>query len=240
MARPAVAWAIIWVMSGSCLGHVWIMSGSCLGHAQRGVSMSIRVVLAIGFDPWWFEGQRRSWQLSGNFVTSVGTTAEAIRQFRDGDFDAVLLGRSLLRKTKERIIEWIRSTGSTVPVLCVVEPTSACAMCEFGMTNGEPSMLLRRIGELLDQQTVSTAELAAAQFRGPRRPASAGPGVPRRAAFSGPVAEPCQNPDALHARFPGDRSPCFAIRLRPSSGGSKEVAAVEPLRTQARRVARAS
>lgn len=201
--------------------------------------MSIRVVLAIGFDPWWFEAQRSAWQTSGNFVTPAGSTAEAIRQFHDGDFDAVLLGRSIPQKSKEQIISWIRSTGSTVPVVCVVEPSSACVACEFGTTSGEPSILMRRIGELLEQpakKPVGTAKAAGADAQAGRRSAGVSRSVLRHGTLRGPAGEGQVD---LFPQFPGAESPCFSIRLQASDDASAGVSVPAPVRARERRAAKA-
>ncbi len=111
--------------------------------------MPVTVVLAIGFDPWVFESQRAVWQSAGHFVSPTGDVNEAISHFRDGDFDAVLLGGSLPPASRERIISLIRSSGSSVPVLCASEPSGNCQACEFAAGKSEPEALMQKIKELL-------------------------------------------------------------------------------------------
>jgi hypothetical protein len=111
--------------------------------------MPVTVVLAIGFDPWLFESQRTLWRSSGHFVTPATSISEGINHFRDGDFDAVLLGGMLSEESRERIISLIRSSGSTIPILCVLEPSGKCKACEFAATASEPAAVMQQIAKLL-------------------------------------------------------------------------------------------
>jgi hypothetical protein len=111
--------------------------------------MPVTVVLAIGLDPWLFESQRTLWRSSGHFVTPAASITEGISHFRDGDFDAVLLGDLLSELSRERIISLIRSSGSTVPVLCLAEASANCEACEFAAPDSEPTAVMRRITGLL-------------------------------------------------------------------------------------------
>jgi DNA-binding response OmpR family regulator len=136
--------------------------------------MSVTVVLAIGFDPWLLESQRAVWRSSGHFVTPAGSLGEAIDQFRDGDFDAVLLGEALSAEGRERVISSILGSGSRVPVLCVTEPSSECKTCEFG-ANGDPTVLMRRIREMLVAPRKKPAVSVAVASADDRAPAFRGP-----------------------------------------------------------------
>ena len=136
--------------------------------------MPVTVVLAIGFDPWVLESQRTVWRSSGHFVTPGGTIVEAIHQFRDGDFDAVLLGNSLSPKSRERIISLIRSSGSTIPVLCITKPSGNCETCEFA-ASVEPTALMQRIRELLGTSPKKPVVSVVAASANDRSPAFRGP-----------------------------------------------------------------
>ena len=48
-----------------------------------------------------------------------GVIREAIVQFRDGDFDLILLGYSIPIESQERLTFLIRASGSRIPVVCI-------------------------------------------------------------------------------------------------------------------------
>lgn len=182
--------------------------------------MPVTVVLAIGFDPWFFETQKAAWRSSGHFVTSEGNAGDAIHQFREGDFDAVLLGRALPPRTKEQIISQIRASGSSVPILCLAETGSRCEACEFATTSSEPGTLMQRIEELLaapsqeigaqDKNVGVTPPIAAVHTRLTDVSRS---GVRRRA----PRPQNGLADGNLMPRFTGADSPCFSIRMDAST-----------------------
>ena len=128
--------------------------------------MPVTVVLAIGFDPWLFESQRTLWRSSEHVVTPVASISEGINHFREGDFDAVLLGGLLSEQSRERIISLIRSSGSTIPILCVTEPSGNCRACEFAPVENEPTAVMRQIGELLADPPKKTGAGAVVASKG--------------------------------------------------------------------------
>src|ERR1700744_1420310 len=111
--------------------------------------MPVTVVLAVDVDPWLVESQRTLWRSSGQIVTPAASISEGINHFRDGDFDAVLLGGLLSEESRERIVSLIRSFGSTIPILCATERCVSCEACEFAPANSEPTAVMRQIAELL-------------------------------------------------------------------------------------------
>lgn len=139
--------------------------------------MSMTVVLAVGFDPWLFESQRTLWRSSEHFVTPAASISEGINHFRDGDFDAVLLGGSLSESGRERIISLIRSSGSTIPILCVAESSGSCQACEFASIGNEPTAVMQRIADLLANRPRKPAGNGVVAGEGGRTPTSGGLGA---------------------------------------------------------------
>ncbi len=80
--------------------------------------MAITVVLGVGFDSWQLATQSAVWRSAGYIVVPAHSIREAIEQFREGDFDLVLLGDSMLVPDKERLTSLIRASGSRTPVVC--------------------------------------------------------------------------------------------------------------------------
>jgi CheY-like chemotaxis protein len=109
--------------------------------------MPITVALAIGFDPWLFEAQRAAWRSAGYFVTATGSIEEAIRYFRCGDFDLVLLDNSIPRGTRDTLSSLLRTSGSLVPVYCAADSSGNIEEFRLAVTDG-PHSLAGWIGRL--------------------------------------------------------------------------------------------
>jgi CheY-like chemotaxis protein len=110
--------------------------------------MSINVVLAIGFDPWLFEAQRTLWRSAGFFVTSARSIPEAIDHIKGGDFDLVLLGRSMPQENRVRLTTLIRGTGSRIPVLSIADSWASGAFASSSLKD-DPKDLLQSVGRVL-------------------------------------------------------------------------------------------
>ena len=83
--------------------------------------MPLTIILAVGVDSSLLASQRSSWESAGCYVTSAGSISEAIVQFRDGDFDLIILGHSIPIESCERFMFLIRISGSRIPVVCVTD-----------------------------------------------------------------------------------------------------------------------
>src|ERR1700687_6309896 len=79
--------------------------------------MSITVVLTVGWDPWLLAAQNSAWRAAGYIAVSAATISEAFRHFKAGDFDLVLLGKSVSREERKRLTRQIRDTGAWAPVV---------------------------------------------------------------------------------------------------------------------------
>jgi hypothetical protein len=119
--------------------------------------MSLTVVLAVGLDSSLLANQGLVWQSAGYLVTSAGSIREAIAHIRDGDFDLVLLGRSLPADSRERLTFLIRATGSQIPVVCVADSSSDSDAFADATITGEPIKLLEDIGEVMAKRAKRSA-----------------------------------------------------------------------------------
>ena len=113
--------------------------------------MALTLILSAGFDPELLDTRNLILQSAGYTVVPANSMLETVNSFRDGDFDLVLLCRSIPVQEKERLTNWIRATGSRVPVVSVMGKFSQ-AGAEGGLTVGsDPAEFLKGIGEILDK-----------------------------------------------------------------------------------------
>jgi hypothetical protein len=84
-------------------------------------SLSPPVLLCIGLAPSLLKAQRAVWRSAGCIVTSAASISKAIVNIATGDFDLVLLGERLPIADRERLTFLIRSTGSSVPIVCIAD-----------------------------------------------------------------------------------------------------------------------
>jgi hypothetical protein len=111
--------------------------------------MSTMVVLAVGLDGSFLKSQLSDCQSTNFCIRSVGSIREAIVHLREGDFDLVLLGRSIPSDNKERLTFLIRASGSRVPVVCLAD--SSCGSDNFvgPAINDESIKILDGIKEMV-------------------------------------------------------------------------------------------
>jgi DNA-binding response OmpR family regulator len=107
------------------------------------------VILAVGLDSSTFETPTLVWQSAECIVRSVGSVRDAIAQFKDGDFDIVLLGHTIPADSRERLTFLIRKSGSRVPVVCISNSSSECDSFADATINNEPINILETIGGLI-------------------------------------------------------------------------------------------
>jgi CheY-like chemotaxis protein len=81
--------------------------------------MSLTLVLAIGLDSLSLGIRNSLLQSAGYIVVSAFSLKEAASQFLNGDFDLVLLDKSLSTKDRDRITSLIRLSGSHTPVVSI-------------------------------------------------------------------------------------------------------------------------
>ena len=131
--------------------------------------MPITMVLAIGLDAAFLELQRNALKAAGYFVSSAQSVQAAIDEFRDGDFDLVLIGQSIEVELRERLMSLIRESGSRVPVLCVAEPSSYFNTLARAATEGDSRSMVQSIGELVANRKKPVARASAVDSERLRR-----------------------------------------------------------------------
>ena len=81
--------------------------------------MSLTIVLSIGFDPSLLETRSLVLQSAGYMVESASSLKEAVNRFQSGDFDLVLLCRSVPGKNRDHLTSLIRASGSRIPIVSI-------------------------------------------------------------------------------------------------------------------------
>jgi CheY-like chemotaxis protein len=136
---------------------------------SEGFSMPLTLVLAIGLDALSLGIRISLLQSAGYIVVSAFSIREAANQFLNGDFDLVLLDKSLPAKDRDRITSLIRISGSRIPVVSIASETiaSETGRDDFFVDatfDEHPDNLLKGISSVL----AKTATSAAAYVSGPR------------------------------------------------------------------------
>lgn len=111
--------------------------------------MSITLVLAIGLGSWRLATHSALWRPAGYVVLSAATIREAIEHFRNGDFDLVLLGRSLSKESRERLTYLIRSSGSLTPVVSIADDSGDSDLLADATISNDSNALLTGMGQLM-------------------------------------------------------------------------------------------
>lgn len=117
------------------------------------VTLSLKVVLAVGVDFWLLATHSAAWRPAGFIVLPAATMREAFDHFRAGDFDLVLLGHSLSVESKEKLTFLIRSSGSRTPVVSIANPSGACDAFADATIRHDSEALLQGMGELLAEES---------------------------------------------------------------------------------------
>nr|WP_263338216.1 response regulator [Acidicapsa dinghuensis] len=94
--------------------------------------MPLVVILVVGQDPVILQTRSSILRSAGYAAREASTIAEAIELFQNGDFDLILLCHSLPLNDRDRIVRFIRSAGSHVPI-CTV--SSASGDFQAGLTD---------------------------------------------------------------------------------------------------------
>ena len=126
------------------------------------IFMPLTVVLAVGLDTANLESQISDWRSAGLRITPAWSVRDAIVLFKDGDFDLVLLGRSIPADSRERLTFLIRSTGSRVPVVCIADSSGDCDNFVDATINDDPIKFLDGITRIMaDRATTCASSLTA-------------------------------------------------------------------------------
>jgi DNA-binding response OmpR family regulator len=110
--------------------------------------MPTTIVLAIGLNEALLETQRDSLRRAGYIVTTAASIHDAIEEFREGDYDLVVMAQSMPAERRERLALTIRAMGSRVPMICLGESPRDFAAAVEGAKMGQAEVM-REIGGLL-------------------------------------------------------------------------------------------
>jgi CheY-like chemotaxis protein len=113
------------------------------------VVLHIVVVLAVGLDSWRLTSQGSELKSAGYVVISADSVRDAIKQFKVGDFDLVLLGSFISAEHKERLTSLIRASGSRTPVVCIPNSSGDCNSFVDGPLQDDASALMTGVEEVL-------------------------------------------------------------------------------------------
>jgi len=83
--------------------------------------MSSKLILSVGFDLVALQSRAKLLVSLGHLVVSARSLKEAVHLFEVGNFDLIVLCRSLSSIEKKRLTCLIRASGSLVPVFSVVQ-----------------------------------------------------------------------------------------------------------------------
>jgi DNA-binding NtrC family response regulator len=122
--------------------------------------MPITVVLAIGLDQASLDAQRIALRSGGYFVSTFSSIGAAMEQFQEGDYDLVLIGKSIPAESRERLTMMIRATGSSVPVVCLADSPSYLDALESVAAQTGARGVLRNIADLVANQKKPVARAA--------------------------------------------------------------------------------
>ena len=129
----------------------------------RRSSLPLTIILAVGVDSSLMARYRPFWESAGYYVTFAESIREAIVQFRDGDFDLILLSHSLPIESRERLTFLIRTSGSGIPVVCFANsPSDNDGFADATIRNGWDD-LPQVLEELLTTRSKSSVGSAACE-----------------------------------------------------------------------------
>jgi DNA-binding response OmpR family regulator len=81
--------------------------------------MSIAVILAVGEDPTVLDTRSAVLRSAGYIVKPASSPKQAVDDFVAGDFDLVVLCHTIPLEDRRRLTQFIRGSGSAIPILYV-------------------------------------------------------------------------------------------------------------------------
>jgi CheY-like chemotaxis protein len=81
--------------------------------------MAETLILSVDLDPFILRARETVLRSEGYIAVSVASVKEAFHLFQDGDFDLMILGRTLPAKDRERLTCLIRASGSRIPIASI-------------------------------------------------------------------------------------------------------------------------
>ena len=134
--------------------------------------MALTVVLSVGLDSELLGSRSLVLQSAGYIVVSAYSIKEAVDRFQEGDFDLVLLCHSIPSREIDRLICWIRASGSRIPVVSISGSLDQGDVFAGMAVSSDPGTLLQEIRKVLIGTEVSAARTAAS--RGKQKAAAQG------------------------------------------------------------------
>jgi DNA-binding response OmpR family regulator len=122
--------------------------------------MALTLVLSVGFDSQLLATRNLVLQSAGYTVVRAFSLKAAADCFQTLDFDLVLLCQSIPTKEKDRLVSWIRVSGSRIPVVSISE--ELCQKDGFACVTvgSEPDALLSVIRKALSNSAIPEARTA--------------------------------------------------------------------------------
>ena len=111
--------------------------------------MSETLILSVGLDPLILYAREAILRSEGYIVVSASSIKEAFHQFRDGDFDLMILGKTLPVSDRERLTCLIRASGSRMPIASISSTPWEQSVFPEAVLQENPSELLAGIRRLL-------------------------------------------------------------------------------------------
>jgi len=130
---------------------------------SKGCSMEPTVILSVGLDPELLGTRNLVLETAGYTVVSAYSVREAVERFQQGDFNLILVCQSIPASEKVRFSQWIRTTGSRVPVVFVSGIFFKDEEFAGLRVDSEPGALLWGIREVLINAGLSAARPSTAQ-----------------------------------------------------------------------------
>jgi CheY-like chemotaxis protein len=81
--------------------------------------MAETLILSVGLDPVNLFARETVLRSAGYTVVSAMSVKEAFHLFQNGDFDLMILGKTLPAKERERLTCLIRGSGSRIPIASI-------------------------------------------------------------------------------------------------------------------------
>ena len=134
--------------------------------------MAETVILSVGLDPLNLYAREAVLRSEGYIVVSAMSIKEAYHLFENGDFDLMILGRTLAARDRERLTCLIRASGSRIPIASIASTPWEQSVFSDAILPDDPIELAAGIRELLARR-FELAALESSPARGSLLPVTA-------------------------------------------------------------------
>src|SRR5438876_3498496 len=135
--------------------------------------MAVYLVLSVSRDAALAETRRQIMKELGCIVETVSTPVEAMRAFRDGDFDLVLLCQTITQEEKRKLVARMKAEKPGTPVISVRKGSDSYEPLVDGflqsMDGPHPFAKLRSRGAFQHSAEARSAVIQASGRQGWRR-----------------------------------------------------------------------